>query len=164
MMSQVAERSTLPAHAVIATATLAVAAVAAALAFIYAMARTSRRTLRWPLLAISAGSCVLATVTGQLGGPLLDSVRATGSAVEIAAAQQHAHGSDVLTVSLFALLVVALSTVWKALSPRKERWDAGAVIGAVLLGGAAVAVLVTGSVVLMQALTAVTAGHPTWIG
>ena len=164
MMSQVTERSGVPPHAVIATLTLAIAAVAAVLAFIYATARTSRRTLRWPLLAVSAGSCVLAAVTGQLGGPLLDAVKATGSAVEIAAAQQHAHGSDVLTVSSFALLVVVLSTVWKALSPRREPWNAGAVIGAVLLAGAAAAVLVTGCIVLMEALEAVTAGHPTWVG
>ena len=152
----------MPPHALVATIALAIAAVAAAFAVTYAAARTSRATLRWPLLAMSAAAVVLTTVAGQLGGPLLDAVKATGSAAEIATAQQHAHGSDIFTVSLFALLVVALSTVWKALSPRKERWNAGAIIAAVLLVVTAVAVILTGVIVLAQALEAVTAGHPTW--
>jgi len=154
----------LPPHALVATITLAIAAVAAAFAITYAAAKKSRATLQWPLLAISAAAVVLETVTGNLGGPLLDTVKATGSAAEIAAAQQHAHGSDIFTISLFALLVVELSTVWKALSPRKERWNAGATIGAVLLVVTAVSVIITAVIVLVQALEAVTAGHPTWTG
>jgi hypothetical protein len=162
--SAVGERFTVPPHAFVATITLAIAAVAAAFAITYAAARATRATLRWPLLAISVAAVVLTTVTGQLGGSLLDAVQATGSAAEIAVAQQHAHGSDVLTVSLYALLVLELATVWKALSPRKERRNAGATIGAVLLVVTAVAVIVTGVTVLVQALEAVTAGHPTWTG
>lgn len=152
----------MPPHALVAVITLAVAAVSATLGIIYALARSTRKGLRWPLLAVSAVACTLAIVAGKLGDPLLAAVKATGSPAEIAAAQEHAHGSDALTVALFTLLIVILATIWKALSPRKERWNAGATIGAILLGIAAIVVIITGGVVLMQALQAVTAGHPTW--
>ncbi|MBZ6372119.1 hypothetical protein [Microbacterium aurum] len=57
-----------------------------------------------------------------------------------------------------------LSVVWKVLSPRTERWSVGAVVAAIALGVAAIAVLVTGAQVLVQALEAVAAGHPGWSG
>ena len=154
----------MPTHAVLAVITLAISAVTAALALTYAAGPATRRTLRWPLLAVSTGAFVLATVTDHLGEALLDAVKAAGSAAEVQAAQEHAHGSDALTVAVFALLVVVLSTIWKALSPRKQTWNAGAAIGAVLLGLASVAVFVTAAFVLVQALHAVTLGHPSWAG
>jgi cellobiose-specific phosphotransferase system component IIC len=152
----------MPAHAVLAVVTLAIATVAAALGIAYALAPQARRPLRWPLLVVSTAAFVLAAVTGELGSSLLDSVKAAGSAAEARAAQDHAHGSDALTVALFALLVVVPSTIWKALSPRKEQWDRGAAIGAVLLVTAAVAVILTGAITLVAALHAVTIGHPAW--
>jgi hypothetical protein len=152
----------MPPHVLVAVITLAVAAVSATLAIIYSLARSTRKGLRCPLVAVSAAACTLAIITGKLGSPLLAAVKATGSPAEIAAAQEHAHGSDALTVALFTLLVVVLATIWKALNPRKEGWNASATIGATFLGLAAIVVIITGGVVLLQALQAVTAGHPTW--
>lgn len=152
-----------PAHAVLAVITLAVASISAAFALVYAAGPLTRRTLRWPLLVVSTAAFVLAAVTGELGSALLEAVKASGSAAEAQAAQAHAHGSDALTVALFALLVVVASTIWKALNPRKQQhWDTGATIGAVLLAVAGLAVVITAGIVLAAALHAVTIGHPSW--
>jgi len=63
---------------------------------------------------------------------------------------------------------VVLATIWKVLSPRKKGWTGGMIIGSVLSvlsvlsGVAAIVVIITGGIVLVQALEAVTAGHPSW--
>jgi hypothetical protein len=152
----------MPPHVLVAVIALAVAAVSATLAIIYVAARSTRAGLRWPLLGSSVVGALLALIAGQLADPLLAAVKASGSSAEVNAAELHAHGSDNFTLAIFALLVVVLATIWKLVSPRKAGWTVGVIVGSVLLGVAAIVVIVTGGAVLVQALQAVTAGHPTW--
>lgn len=152
----------MPAHAVLGVATLVFGGAASLVSLLYVGAPSARRALRWPLLGIVTAACGLAVMAGQAGHALLDAVKASGSPDEVTAAMAHAHGSDAVTVAVFALLVATLSTVWKSLSPAKDRWTIGATVGATVVALCAAATLVTGAAVLIQALAAVTAGHPTW--
>jgi hypothetical protein len=152
----------MPAHAVLGVATLVLGAVAALAALLYVAAPSPRGALRWPLVATVAGAFGLSVVTGQAGDALLDAVKAGGAPSEVTAATTHAHGSDMVSVALFALLVATLATVFKVLSPAKTRWTVGASVGGAIVALSAVAAVITGAIVLVQALTAVSAGHPSW--
>lgn len=156
----------MPPHALLGVTTLVVSAIAVVLSILSIVSPRARRATRWPLLIAAVGAAALATVTvtGRLGHSLWDAVKAAGTDAEIAAAGEHAHGSDALTVALAVFAIVLLSVVWKALSPRTERWSAGAVVAAIAVGIAAIAVVVTGAQVLLQALEAVAAGHASWSG
>jgi hypothetical protein len=148
----------MPAHAVLGSIGLLLAALAALTALMYAVAPSVRPVLRWPLVI----ACVLAfaatVVAGEAGGTLLKAVEATGPPGEVAAARAHGHGSGVLTTAAFLLLAVILSTVWGPLHPTKGRRGVWAAVVVVV----AVGTLVAAGVVLGQALDAVTAGNPAW--
>ncbi len=154
----------MPAHAVLGVVALVFGGAASLVSLLYVGAPGARHALRWPLVGTVAAAFGLAVAAGQAGHALLDAVTASGSPDEVTAALEHAHGSDAVTVALFALLVATLATVWKALSPARGQWTIGAKVGAAAVTLGAVATLVTGAVVLVQALTAVTAGHPSWQG
>lgn len=152
----------MPAHAVLGVAALVSGGAASLVSLLYVGAPSARRALRWPLVGVVTLAFVLSVVAGQAGHALLDAVKANGSPDEVTAALAHAHGSDAVTVAVFALLAATLATVWKVLSPAKSRWTAGARIGAAVVALSAVATLVAGAIVLVQALAAVTTGHPSW--
>lgn len=154
----------MPIHVMLGPVVLVLAALAAVASLVYAFAIPTRRALRWPLVVLTAATMIAAIVLGESGGALLETVERTGSAAEVQAARAHAHGSDALTTSVFFLLAVVVSTVWRTLSPSRRSWTTSMRIGATLTVITAAAVLVTGGVVLVDALNAVAAGHPSWNG
>ena len=144
----------MPLHAVLATATLVLAGIAAVLALGYAWSPRLRRALRWPLLATATAATLLALAAATAGSSLLYDLEKSADAAEVAAAQAHGHSADGFAVAVLCLLVVVLATIWSALRPGRERWSAGMWVGAALLTATAVATIVTGGQVLDAALDA----------
>lgn len=148
----------MPPHAILASATLVVAGVAALNALGYAWFTRARRTLRWPLVVITTAATVLMFMTAEAGSRLLKSVEGSAGAAEVAAAQAHAHGSDGFAVAVACLLVAVLATVWGLLRPNRALRGIGPWTGALVLSVLAVATLGSGVGVLRDALHAVSLG------
>jgi hypothetical protein len=151
----------MPIHVVAVHLVVVLAPLTAVLALVYAAWARSRRGLRWPLVITSSATAVLVAWAGEVGGPLLASVKAHGSPAEIAAATTHAKGSDRLALAAFALLGLVLALVWWLLRPgRLPSLASRAASGLVAVG--ALAVLVTTWTTVASALSAVWASHPSW--
>ncbi len=152
----------MPPHAVLGVAAITVACIAGVLGLIYVAAIGSRLALRWPLVVASALAFACSVVAGEAAKPLLEAVEATGSTGEIAAAQAHAHGSDILTLAVFALSIAVLATVWSVLRPARGTWSVRMSIGGGIVAIASCATIATAAIVLVEALNAVAVGHPSW--
>lgn len=144
----------MPTHALLASATLVVAGVAALLSLGYAWCPRLRRALRWPLLATATAATLLALAAVTAGSSLLRELEKSAEAAEVAAAQTHGHSADGFAIAVLCLLVAVLATIWSALAPGRERWSAGMWVAAALLTATAIAAILTGGQVLNAALDA----------
>ena len=144
----------MPAHAVLASATLVAAGGAVVLALGYAWSRRVRRVLRWPLLAAATTATLLVLVAATAGSSLLHQLEGSANAAEVAAAQAHGHSADGFAIAVLGLLVVVLATIWSALRPGRAGWSAGTWVGAALLTATAIATMATGGQGLNAALHA----------
>jgi len=120
--------------------------------------------MRWPLVAGAAASLTLTVMAADAGETLWKSLKAAAEATSLtipATVGAHAHGSDVFTVSVVALAVLAVAFACWLLRPGRTQtiWT---VVAAVLLSISALATLVTTAIVLNQAMAAVWSQHPLW--
>jgi uncharacterized BrkB/YihY/UPF0761 family membrane protein len=143
----------MPEHVVIAHIAVMVVPIAAVLAVLYAVAPSTRRALRWPLLAASALAAVLLIVAGTAGHLLLDEVKGTASPAEYEAAFRHAKSSDAVTSVAVLAAVAAPLAGWRFLRPDGARGRL-AVVSAVVLALLGVALVVTAAATVVDALQA----------
>jgi hypothetical protein len=152
----------MPLHVVIAHVAVIVVPLTALVALVYAVRPVARRVMRWPLVLGAAASATLTVLAADAGDALWKSLRtaADGRGTTLPpTVWAHAHGSDVFTVAVVALAILALTLAWWLLRPGRTQtvWT---VLAAVLLGVAAIATLVTTGIVLDQAMTAVWSTQP----
>ncbi|WP_182112213.1 MULTISPECIES: hypothetical protein [unclassified Actinotalea] len=151
----------MPAHVVIGHAAAIVAPLAALLALVYALVPAARHRTRIALVVVAAVALALCAWAGDAGGDLLDRLTATAPQPLPAEVQEHAKGSDALTVSAFLMLTVAAWSVWRPLRPGRPG-ARSARVARVLLVLSAAAVLLTTVTVLVAAMAAVWATQPGW--
>lgn len=151
----------MPVHAIAGHLVVAVAPLAAIVALWCAVRPASRRGLRWPLVASSTVTVGLVVWAGEAAKPLLASVKAHGTAVEVVAATAHGKGTDSLALSSAGLFITALVALW--LFRRPDRTDGlAARVVAITLGLCGLAVIATTWTTLSSALQAVWMHHPSW--
>lgn len=146
----------MPEHVLIAHIAVMVAPVAAVLAVLYAVAPSTRRTLRWPLVVTCVLAAILVIVAGTAGHALLEELKATASPA-YEAAYRHAKNSDALTTVAVLAAVVAPLAGWGFLKPGAPRSRLG-VASAVVLILLGVALAVTTASTVVDALQAVWGG------
>lgn len=154
----------MPVHAAVAHLAVIIAPLTAFVALAYALRPASRRGMRWPLVVGSVASVATALWAGAAGDSLYEALKHGAAAQGVTlptTVLAHAHGSDLLTVAVVALLVVVLALVWWLLRPGRPSSVGSLVAAAVLAVTAGVTLAATG-VVLQQALTAVWTLHPYW--
>jgi hypothetical protein len=154
----------MPLHAAVAHLAVVIAPLTAFVALAYALRPASRRGMRWPLVVGSVASSVAALWAGVAGNSLYEALKLGAAAQGVtlpSAVLAHAHGSDLLTLAVVALVVVVLALVWWLLRPGRQS-SVASVVAAALLAITAVATLIATGVVLQQALTAVWTLHPYW--
>jgi hypothetical protein len=154
----------MPLHAAVAHLAVIIAPITAFVALAYALRPVSRRGMRWPLVVGSVASVASAVWAGLAGDSLYEALKHGAAAQGVtlpATVLAHAHGSDVLTLAVVALVVVVLALVWWVLRPGRQS-SVASVVAAALLAITAVATLIATGVVLQQALTAVWTLHPYW--
>lgn len=154
----------MPFHVVIAHIAVIVAPLTALIALVYAVRPAVRRGMRWPLVVGAAASVTLTVMAADAGETLWKSLKSAAEARSLTlpvTVWAHAHGSDVFTLSVVALAILAVAFAWWLLRPGRTQtvWT---VVAAVLLSISALATLVTTGIVLAQAMTAVWSQHPLW--
>lgn len=143
----------MPEHVVIAHFAIMVVPIAAILAVLYAVAPSTRRALRWPLVLACVLAAVLLIMAGSAGHVLLDELKATASPAEYEAAFRHAKSSDAVTTAAVCAAVIAPLAGWLFLKPGADRnWRA--VLAAAVLALVGVALAVTGAFTVLDALQA----------
>ncbi len=147
-------------HAVLGLSCLLLSSVTALTALVYAVSLRTRRWLRWPLVVVGVLSCVLVVLAKIAGHVRLAVVEASASAAEVAAAQTHAKGTDLLAMALGSQVVVIVIAVWRPLDPAKDKWTSSMRIWAGVLGLLSAGTLAAAARVLMQALNAANGGNP----
>ena len=154
----------MPPHAAVAHLAVILAPLTAFVALAYALRPASRRGMRWPLVlgsVLSTGVVIWAALEGDtLIKALIAGAKAKGTTLPATVAA-HAHGSDLLTLSVVGLVIVVLALVWWLLRPGRTSTVATKV-GAAVLAVTALGTLYATAVVLQQALTAVWTLHPYW--
>lgn len=149
----------MPLHVIVGHVVIIVAPLVALVALVYAAAPRTRRALRWPLVASAVITTALVLWAGDAGSHLLAQAAAADGNALPPEARRHAEGSDALGIAVFVLVIIVAAVVWWPLRPGRKKSGPGGKLAAVLLGIAAVAVLVTTGTVLMQAMQAVWATH-----
>ncbi|GAA2216214.1 hypothetical protein GCM10009850_116830 [Nonomuraea monospora] len=155
----------MPVHALVGHLVLITAPLTALLAVVYAWRPAARRGMRTPLAMAAVLNLALATWAEGAGSALYDTLQtsARNAGGELpAAALDHAHQGDALTVASFVLLVTVLTVVWRTLAPGRERKASG-VIASCVLAVAAAAVCWYAGAALIEGLNAVWAQHPGWL-
>jgi len=152
-MSQLPKEHTVPSHIIAVHLGVAFVPLAAVVTLVYAMSAHARAGVRWPMLALNLAALAAIIWAGVGGHALLQHVTATASAAEVAAANHHAHESDLLTVSVVVLAVEVLVTIWWLLRPgRPVAW--GGRVAAAVVTLTAVGTLAACWIVVGQGLAA----------
>lgn len=122
----------MPSHIISVHLGVPLVPLAAVTALVYGLSSRARAGRRWPMLALNLAALAAIIWAGVGGHALLQHVTATASAAEVAAANHHAHASDLLTVSVGVLAVEVLVTIWWLLRPGRPVAWGGRVAAAVL--------------------------------